>query len=213
MTSVERLRERRSQSGSRVCKSESDVAESPHDAAPEPGRPARALKRTQPAPSTRTAILTDMIGRMTTPAPKSAAGLGRHGRDAVSRPARTRSALDCGRELSPIRIAYETYGTLSPARDNVILVCHALSGDAHAAGYSADAGRGEHARRLPRRGARCRRRPRPRLVGRHDRSRQGLRHRSLLRRQLEPARRLPRHDRALVDRPGDRPALRRRTSR
>jgi homoserine O-acetyltransferase/O-succinyltransferase len=46
-------------------------------------------------------------------------------------------ALDCGRHLHPIRIAYETYGTLSPARDNVILVCHALSGDAHAAGYSA----------------------------------------------------------------------------
>ena len=40
--------------------------------------------------------------------------------------------LDCGRELHPIRIAYETYGTLAPARDNVILVCHALSGDAHA---------------------------------------------------------------------------------
>ena len=44
--------------------------------------------------------------------------------------------LDCGRELRGVRIAYETYGTLSPARDNVILVCHALSGDAHAAGYS-----------------------------------------------------------------------------
>src|SRR5436189_4098893 len=44
--------------------------------------------------------------------------------------------LDCGRELKPVRVAYETYGTLSPARDNVILVCHALSGDAHAAGYS-----------------------------------------------------------------------------
>jgi homoserine O-acetyltransferase len=45
-------------------------------------------------------------------------------------------ALDCGRELSPVRIAYETYGTLAAARNNVILVCHALSGDAHAAGYS-----------------------------------------------------------------------------
>ena len=45
--------------------------------------------------------------------------------------------LDCGRELYPIRIAYETYGTLAAARDNVILVCHALSGDAHAAGYAA----------------------------------------------------------------------------
>jgi homoserine O-acetyltransferase len=44
--------------------------------------------------------------------------------------------LDCGRELHPVRIAYETYGTLSPARDNVILVCHALSGDAHAAGFA-----------------------------------------------------------------------------
>ena len=44
--------------------------------------------------------------------------------------------LDCGRELHPVRVAYETYGTLSPARDNVILVCHALSGDAHAAGVS-----------------------------------------------------------------------------
>ena len=45
-------------------------------------------------------------------------------------------ALDCGRELHPVRIAYETYGRLSPARDNVILVCHALSGDAHAAGLT-----------------------------------------------------------------------------
>jgi homoserine O-acetyltransferase len=44
--------------------------------------------------------------------------------------------LDCGRELHPVRVAYETYGRLSPARDNVILVCHALSGDAHAAGIS-----------------------------------------------------------------------------
>ncbi|GII23194.1 homoserine O-acetyltransferase MetX [Planosporangium mesophilum] len=44
--------------------------------------------------------------------------------------------LDCGRELPSVRVAYETYGTLSPERDNVVLVCHALSGDAHAAGVS-----------------------------------------------------------------------------
>src|SRR6476469_8994757 len=44
--------------------------------------------------------------------------------------------LDCGRDLHPVRVAYETYGVLSPERDNVILVCHALSGDAHAAGVS-----------------------------------------------------------------------------
>ena len=44
--------------------------------------------------------------------------------------------LDCGQTLHPVRIAYETYGTLSHARDNVVLVCHALSGDAHAAGFA-----------------------------------------------------------------------------
>ena len=45
-------------------------------------------------------------------------------------------ALDSGGELYPVRVAYETYGTLPRACDNVILVCHALSGDAHAAGYA-----------------------------------------------------------------------------
>jgi homoserine O-acetyltransferase len=48
-------------------------------------------------------------------------------------------SLDCGRTLYPVRIAYEQYGEISPARDNVILICHALSGDAHAAGWSAEA--------------------------------------------------------------------------
>jgi homoserine O-acetyltransferase/O-succinyltransferase len=47
--------------------------------------------------------------------------------------------LDCGQDLYPVRVAYETYGTLSPSRDNVILVCHALSGDAHAAGIAKEA--------------------------------------------------------------------------
>src|SRR2546423_6954259 len=46
--------------------------------------------------------------------------------------------LDSGKTLAPVRIAYETYGTLLPAKDNVVLVCHALSGDAHAAGWSDD---------------------------------------------------------------------------
>jgi homoserine O-acetyltransferase len=44
--------------------------------------------------------------------------------------------LDCGQDLQSVRVAYETYGALNPRRDNVILVCHALSGDAHAAGIS-----------------------------------------------------------------------------
>jgi homoserine O-acetyltransferase len=46
--------------------------------------------------------------------------------------------LDSGRTLAPVRLAYETYGALTPARDNAILVCHALSGDAHAAGWSTE---------------------------------------------------------------------------
>ena len=37
--------------------------------------------------------------------------------------------------LPRVMIQYETYGTLSPARDNAILIFHAFSGDAHAAGY------------------------------------------------------------------------------
>lgn len=49
-------------------------------------------------------------------------------------------ALESGRTLEPVRIAYETYGRRSEAADNVILVCHALSGDAHAAGLSAEQG-------------------------------------------------------------------------
>jgi homoserine O-acetyltransferase len=42
--------------------------------------------------------------------------------------------LDSGAALGPLTLAYETYGELSPARDNAILLLHALSGDAHAAG-------------------------------------------------------------------------------
>jgi len=76
-----------------------------------------------------------MIATMSTRAPKSGAGsVGTVDTQFLDLPKPL--ALDCGRELYPIRIAYETYGTLSPARDNVILVCHALSGDAHAAGFS-----------------------------------------------------------------------------
>lgn len=43
--------------------------------------------------------------------------------------------LESGRKLGPVTLAYETYGQLDDKRSNAILVCHALSGDAHAAGY------------------------------------------------------------------------------
>jgi homoserine O-acetyltransferase len=45
--------------------------------------------------------------------------------------------LELGGQLPGITIAYETYGQLSSARDNAILVCHAISGDSHVARHDA----------------------------------------------------------------------------
>ncbi len=41
--------------------------------------------------------------------------------------------LECGTRLAPVDVAFRTYGTLSPARDNAVLVCHALTGDQYVA--------------------------------------------------------------------------------
>lgn len=40
-----------------------------------------------------------------------------------------------GNKLGPITVAYETYGELNAQRDNAVFLCHALTGDSHAAGY------------------------------------------------------------------------------
>lgn len=46
--------------------------------------------------------------------------------------------LECGRCLPRFDLMVETYGSLNAARDNAILICHALSGHHHAAGYHAN---------------------------------------------------------------------------
>lgn len=46
-------------------------------------------------------------------------------------------ALDGGAILAPATLAYETWGALAPAADNVVLICHALTGDAHVADLDA----------------------------------------------------------------------------
>jgi homoserine O-acetyltransferase len=46
--------------------------------------------------------------------------------------------LACGRSLPQIQMVYETYGTLNAKKNNAVLICHALSGDHHAAGYHSE---------------------------------------------------------------------------
>ena len=46
--------------------------------------------------------------------------------------------FDSGVEFGPITVAYETYGKLNEDGSNAILVIHALTGDAHAAGYHSE---------------------------------------------------------------------------
>jgi homoserine O-acetyltransferase len=46
--------------------------------------------------------------------------------------------LQSGATLGPVEVAYETYGKLDQDGANAVFVCHALSGDAHAAGHHGD---------------------------------------------------------------------------
>src|SRR4029078_4265477 len=47
--------------------------------------------------------------------------------------------LKAGKTLASYELVYETYGTLNADKSNAVLVCHALSGSHHVAGYYADA--------------------------------------------------------------------------
>src|SRR5690606_22423197 len=46
--------------------------------------------------------------------------------------------MDNGEQLGPIDVAFETYGTLNADASNVVVICHALTGDANAAGHHGD---------------------------------------------------------------------------
>ena len=96
--------------------------------------------------------------------------------------------LETGGSLPSVHVAYETWGTLNAARDNAILVEHALTGDSHVAG---PAGPGH---------------PTVRLVGRADRPGTPAGHRPLVRHRQQRARWVPGHDRA-VDAGAGRPAV------
>jgi homoserine O-acetyltransferase len=49
-----------------------------------------------------------------------------------------RFRLELGGQLPSVTVAYETYGRLNAAKDNAVLICHAISGDSHVASHDLD---------------------------------------------------------------------------
>ncbi len=49
--------------------------------------------------------------------------------------------LESGATLGPVEVAFEAYGSLDRSRCNAVFICHALTGDAHAAGHHGDPSR------------------------------------------------------------------------
>lgn len=61
----------------------------------------------------------------------------RHAPPEIDRQSAEFGPFECesGERLAGVSVAYETWGTLNAARDNAVLICHALSGDSHAVGW------------------------------------------------------------------------------
>ncbi len=53
-----------------------------------------------------------------------------------------RLELECGKTLAPVTLAYHTYGKLNQAKDNAVLIFHALTGDSQPAGRTCGGARG-----------------------------------------------------------------------
>jgi homoserine O-acetyltransferase len=66
--------------------------------------------------------------------PADSVGLVTPQREAFSEPL----ALACGKSLAQFELVYETYGELNANRSNAVLICHALSGHHHAAGFHSE---------------------------------------------------------------------------
>src|SRR5690606_34481348 len=98
-----------------------------------PGRPDRQGAFPCPARwrSLDCRLLSARAGSMPTAFPENSVGLVTPAVQRFSEPL----PLACGRSLADYELIYETYGELNAARSNAVLICHALSGHHHAAGY------------------------------------------------------------------------------